>query len=51
MIRADDGRSVYFQKDSLETGTWDAVAVGRRLRFRELQGEKGPYAAHVAIVA
>ena len=51
MIRADDGRSVYFQKDSLETGLWDAVAVGTRLRFRELQGEKGPYAAHVAVVA
>jgi ribosome-associated translation inhibitor RaiA/cold shock CspA family protein len=50
MIRADDGRSVYFQKDSLETGTWEAVAVGRRLRFREVEGEKGPYAIHVAVM-
>jgi ribosome-associated translation inhibitor RaiA len=50
MIRAADGRSVYFQKDSLETGSWDAVAVGRRLRFREVEGEKGPYAIHVVVI-
>jgi ribosome-associated translation inhibitor RaiA/cold shock CspA family protein len=50
MIRTDEGRSVYFQKDSLETGSWDAVVPGKRLRFREMDGEKGPYAIHVALM-
>ena len=47
-MRADDGREVYFQKDGLVTGAWDALAVGARLRFREQDGEKGPFAVDVA---
>lgn len=46
-LRADDGREVYFQKDSLTSGDWSALAVGTRLRFREMQGEKGLYATGV----
>ena len=30
-VRADDGREVYFQKDGLITGTWDALELGDRL--------------------
>lgn len=47
-VRADDGREVYFQKDGLVTDAWDDLAMGARLRFREQDGEKGPFAVDVA---
>lgn len=49
-VRADDGREVYFQKDGLVTGDWKALGLGSRLRFREQDGEKGPFAVDVAPV-
>lgn len=49
-IEADDGREVYFQRDSLTTDVWDQLAKGTRLRFREFQGEKGAFAAAVTMV-
>ena len=48
-VRADDGREVYFQRDSLCNGDWNALRLGARLRFREFHGEKGPYAVHVSV--
>lgn len=48
-VRADDGRSVYVQRDSLSAEDWDRLAPGTRLRFREMEGEKGPFAVAVAI--
>ena len=50
-LRADDGREVYFQKDALTRGDWSSLSVGTRLRFREMQGEKGPYATGVSPVS
>lgn len=50
-LRADDGREVYFQKDALTGGDWSSLSVGTRLRFRELQGDKGPYATGVSPVS
>ncbi|MDO8986207.1 cold-shock protein [Cypionkella sp.] len=50
-LRADDGQEVYFQKDGLVTGAWADLAVGARLRFREQDGEKGPFAVDVAPAA
>ena len=47
-VRASDGQEVYFQKDSLVNGDWDGLEVGARLRFREQDGEKGPFAVDVA---
>lgn len=47
-LRGDDGREVYFQKDSLVTGNWDSLELGARLRFREQDGEKGPFATDLA---
>ena len=47
-VRANDGQEVYFQKDSLVDGDWDGLEVGARLRFREQDGEKGPFAVDVA---
>ena len=49
-LRADDGREVYFQKDALNGGDWASLSIGTRLRFREMQGDKGPYATGVSPV-
>jgi ribosome-associated translation inhibitor RaiA/cold shock CspA family protein len=48
-IRSDDSRMVYFQKDSLTSDYWDQLKTGMRLRFREMQGDKGPYATGVTL--
>jgi cold shock CspA family protein/ribosome-associated translation inhibitor RaiA len=48
-VRADDGRRVYFQRDSLTSDDWERLDKGTRLRFREMEGEKGAYAASVTI--
>lgn len=50
-LRADDGREVYFQKDALTQGDWSRLAEGTRLRFREMDGEKGAFATGVTPVA
>ena len=47
-IRADDGREVYVQKDALGAADWDGLKPGDRLRFREEEGEKGPFAVDVS---
>lgn len=49
-IRTGDGRAVYFQRDALTGADWDSLTRGTRLRFREQDGEKGPYATAVALV-
>lgn len=49
-IRADDGREVYFGRDSMTAGDWTALKVDTKVRFREESGDKGPYAASVAVV-
>lgn len=50
-LRPDDAREVYFQKDALTLGDWFSLSVGKRLRFREMQGDKGPYATGVSPVS
>jgi hypothetical protein len=50
-LRADDGREVYFQADSLVEGRWEHIGTGDRLRFREMEGEKGSFAVDVAVMA
>ncbi|WP_137701210.1 HPF/RaiA family ribosome-associated protein [Marimonas lutisalis] len=50
-MRADDGREVYFQRDSLTSeGDWEKIEKGTQMRFRERQGEKGPFATGVTLV-
>ncbi|MCD9148791.1 HPF/RaiA family ribosome-associated protein [Pseudophaeobacter flagellatus] len=48
-VQADNGRKVYFQRDSLTSDDWERLDKGTRLRFREMQGDKGAYAASVTI--
>lgn len=48
-ILVDDVRRICFRRDSLTSQEWDRLATGTRLRFREMDGEQGPYAAAVTI--
>ncbi len=41
-LRADNGQEVFFQRDGLVTGTWEDLALGARLRFREQMGKRAP---------
>ncbi len=47
-IAAEDGNEYYFQRDSMVAGRWDELKVGTRVRFRAMDGEKGPFAVSVA---
>jgi ribosomal subunit interface protein len=47
-LKSDDGREVYFQRDSLVAGEWDALERGARMRLRVMEGEKGPFATGLA---
>ncbi|SNR41903.1 HPF/RaiA family ribosome-associated protein [Puniceibacterium sediminis] len=48
-VQADDGREVYFQRDSFTSDVWDSLEKDVRLRFREQEGEKGPFAVAVSV--
>ena len=48
-IRADDGRMVYFQRDSLTGNDWDKIAVGDEIEFSLMEGEKGSFAVNVTL--
>lgn len=47
-IAAEDGDEYYFQRDSLVSGKWDDLKIGTRVRFKAMDGEKGPYAVSVS---
>lgn len=47
-MRTDNGREVYFQRDSLIRGNWPHIAPGQQLRFRVFEGEKEPFAVAVS---
>jgi ribosomal subunit interface protein len=46
-IETSDGREVYFHRNSVADGKFDALAAGVRVRFAEELGEKGPQATVV----
>ncbi len=47
-IVAGDGNEYYFQRDGLVSGNWDDLKVGTRVRFKAMEGEKGPFAVAVS---
>jgi cold shock CspA family protein len=47
-IETRDGREVYFHRNSLADGGFEALHIGDLVRFREEAGEKGPQASAVA---
>jgi ribosomal subunit interface protein len=49
-IRTDDGREVYFHKNSLVDGDFSHLKVGAEVRFVEEEGELGPQASTVHVI-
>jgi cold shock CspA family protein/ribosome-associated translation inhibitor RaiA len=45
-IRADDGREIYFHRNSVLTG-FDCLRIGSEVRFDEEEGREGPQASSV----
>ena len=46
-LETADGREIYFHRNSVLNGGFDALQVGSELRFIEEEGEKGPQASTV----
>jgi cold shock CspA family protein/ribosome-associated translation inhibitor RaiA len=49
-ITASDGREIYFHRNSVSDGKFDALEVGQEVRFSESVGDKGPQATFVQVV-
>jgi cold shock CspA family protein len=49
-IDGDDGRSVYFHRNSLQDARFETLAVGTRVRFEDEPGDRGPQAVAVRVV-
>lgn len=48
-LLSEDGREVYFHRNSVLNGAFDSLRVGLRVRFVEELGEKGPQATTVTL--
>ena len=46
-----DGHEVYFDRDSMTKPAWPRVQVGSQVRFKELDGDKGPYGIQVTLLS
>jgi len=51
LIESDDGREIYFHRNSVADSGFDGLQPGARINFREEQGEKGPQASEVTPLA
>jgi ribosome-associated translation inhibitor RaiA/cold shock CspA family protein len=49
-IKTDDGREVYFHRNSFLDGDFDALDIGDKVRFVEEAGENGPQASTVHLI-
>lgn len=49
-IECEDGHEVYFDRDSMTKDTWPRLEVGSNLRFKQLDGDKGPYGIQVTLL-
>jgi len=49
-LTSDDGREIYFHKNSVLGRAFPRLKVGTTVRFAEEQGEKGPQASTVHII-
>jgi ribosome-associated translation inhibitor RaiA/cold shock CspA family protein len=49
-IDTQDGRSLYFHRNSVTNDGWDALEVGSAVQYLETDGEEGPKAARVVPV-
>lgn len=49
-IETPEGRLVYFHRDSVVEGEFDALEIGAEVRFDEELGERGPQATTVHVI-
>lgn len=49
-IQTDDGRLIYFHRNSVLEASFDKLTTGTEVRFAEEQGERGPQASTVHVV-
>jgi len=47
IIETDDGREIYFHRNSVAEGKFRGLKIGAHVRFVETEGEKGPQASTV----
>jgi cold shock CspA family protein len=50
-IDTQDGRSLYFHRNSVANDGWDSLDVGSAVQYLEAEGEEGPKATTVIPVA
>ncbi|USF89091.1 HPF/RaiA family ribosome-associated protein [Candidatus Endoriftia persephone] len=50
MIQADDGREIYFHRNSIVNGDYDVLEIGNEVRFTEEAGDEGPQASRVHVI-
>jgi ribosomal subunit interface protein len=48
-LEAEDGREIYFHKNSVLDGKFDKLQVGVKVRYAEEDGDKGPQASTVHV--
>jgi cold shock CspA family protein len=51
IVAAADGREIYFHRNSVADGKFADLAIGKKVRFVEVEGEKGPQASTVVPLA
>ena len=49
-IQTMDGREIYFHRNSIVDGDFDALETGDKVRFVEEEGDKGPQASTVHLI-
>jgi cold shock CspA family protein/ribosome-associated translation inhibitor RaiA len=49
-IEPDDGRRIYFHRNSVLDGKMDSLVLGAEVRFVEEQGNEGPQASTVEVI-
>jgi cold shock CspA family protein/ribosome-associated translation inhibitor RaiA len=49
-LTTNDGREIYFHRNSVLNHAFDRLEIGTEVRFAEEMGEKGPQASSLAIV-
>ena len=50
IVESNDGREIYFHRNSVAEGTFRGLKIGAQVRFVETEGEKGPQASTVVPV-
>jgi cold shock CspA family protein len=48
-LRSEDGRDVYFHRNSVLGGGWQRLKVGSRVAYAEESGDEGPQASTVKV--